>query len=219
MSRFCWIVMMTSLVAPTVHAGVIRGTLDVPAAAPAPPSLDRYPGQANALPDARPAPHGLVSDAVVYLESVPPATEAALTAAASHPQLAQSHQAFDPRVLPVAVGTTVDFPNRDPIYHNVFSVSPIKRFDLGKYRQGHSKSVTFTRVGLVDVFCDIHADMEAFVLVLANHAFTQPDADGAWALPGVPAGRYTLHVWHPDFGERTRTVEVGGGDTRVELKY
>lgn len=171
------------------------------------------------MPDARPAPHGLVTDAVVYLESVPAEVEATLPHDGPRPQLAQSHQAFAPRVLPVAVGTTVDFPNRDPIYHNVFSVSPIKRFDLGKYRQGHSKSVTFNRTGLVDVFCDIHADMQGFVMVLPHHAFTQPDASGAFELPSVPAGHYTLHVWHPDFGDRARPIDVPAGDTRVDLRY
>jgi plastocyanin len=215
-----WIMTISLLLAaPPARAGILRGTVAVPPAPRASAPIDRYPGHASAMPDAEPVRRGLVTDAVVYLESIAPEVDATLPHGGPRPQLAQSHQAFAPRVLPVAVGTTVDFPNRDPIYHNVFSVSPIKRFDLGKYRQGHSKSVTFNRTGLVNVFCDIHADMEAFVLVLPNHAFTQPDADGAYALPAVPPGHYVLHVWHPDFGDHARPVDVASDDAVVDLRY
>ena len=82
------------------------------------------------------------------------------------------------------------FENRDRIYHSVFSVSTTRRFDLGKYPKGHSRSVTFPKAGVVNVYCDIHSDMAAFVLVTPNHAYAQPAADGGYALPNLPAGKY-----------------------------
>jgi hypothetical protein len=120
----------------------------------------------------------------------------------------------------VAVGTEVDFPNRDAIYHNVFSLSPVKRFDLGKYPRGHSKQVTFGKPGRVQVFCDIHSNMEAHIIVLPHRAFTRPGEKGAYALPDLPAGTYTLVLWHPDFGEtRTKVTVTAQQDTRADLGY
>jgi len=120
----------------------------------------------------------------------------------------------------VRVGTKVEFPNQDRMYHNVFSVSPVKRFDLGKYSRGHSKAVTFDRPGVVNVFCDIHSDMAAFVYVLPHHVFAQPAANGEFSLPDLPPGTYSLKVWHPDFGERIREIKVPEGrDLAVELEY
>jgi plastocyanin len=162
--------------------------------------------------------HGAAGDAVLWLEKVPAAADTA--AGDPHPRLAQKDQCFLPRVLPVAVGTRVDFPNLDPIFHNVFSASPIKRFDLGKYPRGHSKSVVFDKPGLVNVYCDIHSHMEAFVLVLPTHAYVQADADGGFALPPVPGGHYTLHLWHPDERELTREVDVpASGNLTLDLGW
>jgi plastocyanin len=202
-------------------AGVIRGTLRAPAAAVPGPAMNAYPGRADALPGSIAPARGRVTDAVVYLARIPAAAESAL-AATPRPraQLAQAQEAFVPRVVAVPRGSMVDFPNRDPIYHNVFSLSPTKRFDLGKYRQGQSRAVVFDRTGQVKVYCDIHAEMEAFVLVVPNHAFVQPDAEGAFALPELPAGGYELRVWHPDLHEIVRNVQVPQhGDTRVDLSF
>ena len=201
--------------------GVIRGTLRLPAlAAKGAAALNPYAGRASSLPNARPVPHGIVTDAVIYIESLPPGVDSLLARRDPRPRLSQKDQAFAPRVLPVAAGSTVDFPNLDPIYHNVFSPSPLKRFDLGKYPRGHSKSVSFGRPGVVNVYCDIHSDMEAFVLVLPNRAFTQPGAAGGFELPPLPNGRYTVRVWHPDFPEIRREVEVpAGGDVPLDLSF
>ena len=207
--------------AAVAGASAIRGTLAVgPRSMAAQAATNPYPGQAGSMPGMHTPQRGLVTDAIVYLERVPADADSILAKLPSHPQLAQRDQAFVPRVLPVAVGTSVEFPNQDPIYHNVFSVSPVKRFDLGKYPRGQSKRVLFSRPGLVNVYCDIHSDMEAFVLVLPNHAFTQPSAAGAFSLDGIPAGHYALHVWHPDLGELKREVDVpDGSDAAVELSY
>jgi plastocyanin len=201
------------------HAAELRGTLAVPAAPPAAHHMNAYPGSASSMAGHRMAPRGAVNDAVLWIERVPAAAESALARVpAVHPQLAQKDQCFVPRVVVVAAGGTVDFPNQDPIYHNVFSVSTTRRFDLGKYPKGHSRSVTFARTGLVNVYCDIHSDMAAFVIVAPNHAFVQPAEDGTFALPDLPAGRYQLHVWHPDFGEFTRDVDLSG-DRTLALAY
>src|SRR5262245_37479343 len=154
--------------AHAAFAGAIRGTLRVPeSAGTAAPHMRAYAGSANAMPGKHGAVHGQVTDAVIYVARIPAAAESALAAvSAQRPKLAQKNESFVPRVVPVAVGTTVDFPNLDPIYHNVFSLSPVKRFDLGKYPRGQSKAVIFNRPGLVNVFCDIHSEMAAYVLVL-----------------------------------------------------
>ena len=206
--------------ASAAGAGTIRGLLTVPGASVSPAALTPYPGQARSLCGMDPTPLGRVTDAVVYLEQIPAAAESTLARCPRPARLAQLHQAFVPRVLPVAVGTTVEFPNEDPIYHNVFSVSPVKRFDLGKYPRGHSKSVLCNRTGVINVYCDIHSDMAAFIVVVPNHGYTQPDTTGAFVLEGLPAGRYTVHAWHPDLGERKCAIEVPAeGEAAVKLVY
>lgn len=136
----------------------------------------------------------------------------------THPlRMAQHGQQFIPHVLPVLVGTTVEFPNEDNFYHNVFSVAGGERFDLGRFGLGGSAIQTFTRPAVVVIHCEIHADMKAYILVLDNPFFTLPDAGGRFRINEVPAGTYTLKAWHPTQGEQavqvvvpaTGTVEVG----------
>ena len=201
--------------AVNADAAVIRGVVRVPTARESDrAALNPYPGRANALANPTPVVHGAVTDAVIYVDGPAPARPAEPHASGRPARLAQKGQAFVPRVLPVLVGATIDFPNYDPIYHNVFSVSPTKRFDLGKYARGKSKSQTFNKPGLVNVYCEIHSGMEAFILVLPHPWFTQPDADGSFSLPPLPAGTYKLKAWHPDFGERTVTVVVSDDETK-----
>jgi len=168
-----------------------------------------YVGSAAAMASAMEPQHGLASDAVIYVDHVPATAESALAVAAPEtPRLAQKGQMFVPRVVAIAVNSNVAFPNEDPIYHNVFSLSPTRRFDLGKYRRGGSRTVNFPKPGLVNVYCDIHSNMEAFILVLPHHGFARPKASGEFRLPDLPAGTYVVHVWHPDLGEQTVSVEV-----------
>jgi len=121
---------------------------------------------------------------------------------------------FRPRVVVVAAGSTVDFPNSDPFNHNVFSLSEPNDFDLGLYGRGHSGSHRFRHPGLVRVYCNIHPGMSGFVVVMGNGWFTQPGADGSFTVPDVPPGRYTLKVWHERANETSQeiTVPVGGLD-------
>ena len=203
------------------QAGVIHGTIRTPTPAAPAPTMNAYPGRANAMAGGTMPVHGRAADAVVYIVRIPAEAESTLARTPGpRPQLAQKDEAFVPRVVVVERGGSVDFPNRDPIFHNVFSLSPTRRFDLGKYRQGHSKAVRFDRTGLVKVYCDIHAEMEAFVLVVANRAYALPGADGSYQLPDLPGGRYELRVWHPDLPEITRTVEIPDhGDVRLDLSF
>jgi plastocyanin len=219
---FYMMVALLCLVPPPSLAGVIRGTVHVPGSSPTvAASMNAYPGRAGFLPGAYGTQRGRVSDAIVYVEHVPAQAESALASIKrATPQLAQKGQSFVPRVLAVAVGTKVDFPNKDPIYHNVFSLSPILRFDLGKYPHGGSKQVLFSKVGLVNIYCDIHSGMEAFVMVLPHHAFARPGQDGNYALPDLPAGHYVVRSWHPDLGERTMAVEIPAkGSVTADLSY
>ncbi len=118
------------------------------------------------------------------------------------------------------VGSTVVFPNHDPFNHNVFSLSEENPFDLGLYGRGETREVRFARPGIVRVYCNVHAQMSAIVVVRDNPWFVQPSGDGAFALPSVPPGRYRLHVWHERAPEVTRDVEVpadGVAGLTVEL--
>ncbi|HYR69622.1 MAG TPA: carboxypeptidase regulatory-like domain-containing protein [Candidatus Dormibacteraeota bacterium] len=216
----CWFILLAlGAASGNATAGTIRGQVRVPPAdnsglsAPNP-----YPGRASSLAKRAVAAWGSVLDAVIYVEEVPSSVDSTLADAGGTPAMEQKDQAFGPRVLAVPVGTTVAFPNRDPIFHSVFSVSPVKRFDLGKYGRGKSKSVKFTKAGVVNVYCDIHSDMAGFVLVVPNHAYVQPDADGRFALPSLPPGTYTVIAWHPDLKSVRRTVQIPEtGDVTVDL--
>jgi len=129
------------------------------------------------------------------------------------PTLASRSKRFEPRILVVQAGTTVTFPNEDPIYHNVFSPSGNDAFDLGLYRNGASKSKTFTTPGLVRIYCNIHPQMAAYLLVVDGPLFTRADADGNAVLPGVPAGRRPVRVWDERGGDWSGAVEVAAGKT------
>jgi len=130
---------------------------------------------------------------VVYLESAPqPAFD---EVKAGHFRMDQRDEQFVPRLLGVTVGTVVDFPNNDIQFHNVFSLSRAKSFDLGRYPPGRTGSVRFDRPGIVRVFCDIHSHMSAYILVFGHSYFALTDKDGRYIIPLVPAGSYNLMVW------------------------
>jgi plastocyanin len=207
-------------VASPCPAGVLRGVVRVPAAPVRPAAVtSAYGGRAGALPGAHRPERGSVADAVLYIERLSAGADSALEMP-GRSALAQEGQAFVPRVIAVPVGGLVDFPNHDPIFHNVFSLSPPRRFDLGKYPRGQSRTVRFDRPGLVNVYCDIHSNMEAFILVVPNRAFARPGPDGAFALPPLPAGRYVLRAWHPDLPEQVLTVDVPAtGDVSVAVGF
>lgn len=200
-------------------AASIHGVVHVPPESETGRKPNPYPGRASSLQQREIAARGSVTDAVIYIESVPARVDSTLPGGAA-PAMEQRDQAFLPRVVAVAQGGSVAFPNRDPIFHNVFSVSPVKRFDLGRYVKGKSKSVTFNKAGLVNVYCEIHSDMAGFILVTPNRAFAQPDSLGRYSIPPLPPGQYTVVAWHPDLKSVRRTVQVSDTtDAAVDLNF
>jgi plastocyanin len=123
----------------------------------------------------------------------------------------QRNETFVPHVLAVLAGTVIDFPNSDTTFHNVFSLSKTKRFDLGRYAVGRSKSVRFDRPGVVRVFCDIHSHMNAFVLVFSHPFFDLTDTEGRFRIDQVPAGTYTVIGWYEGEARTSRAVTVQPG--------
>jgi plastocyanin len=128
--------------------------------------------------------------AVIYLEGTGPApTPAAI-------DITINDKVYRPRVVVIPVGSTVRFPNTDPFDHNVFSVTEPNQFDLGLYGRGEAKTHTFTRPGLVRVYCNVHPRMVAYVVVMPNRYYAQSGADGSFTIENVAPGHYRLHVWH-----------------------
>jgi plastocyanin len=177
---------------------------------------NRYGDHAHSLEE--PQPYALSEKAVVYLIS--PAKGTRTPPPAKNPRLDQKDLMFRPLVLPIVAGTTVDFPNNDEVFHNVFSYSSPKEFDLGRYPIGKSKKVTFDQPGVVNVYCDIHAYMYATILVLDNPYFATPDEEGEFVIRGVPDGEYELIFWYGKKPVSSRMVTVKAGEaSRVDLEY
>ena len=139
-----------------------------------------------------------LSKIVVWLTPLVQRTGAASSSSSSHaaPQIAQLNKSFDPHVLVIQVGTPVQFPNKDPFLHNVFSLFDGKRFDLGFYEAGSSKTVHFDRPGVSFLFCNIHPEMSGAVVAVDTPYFGMSDNNGRVTLPNVPDGRYQLNVWY-----------------------
>ena len=134
-------------------------------------------------------------------------------------RLSSKGKRFEPHVLVVTRGTSVSFPNVDPIFHNAFSRTPGSEFDLGLYRRGAARAYAFRSAGLVHVYCNIHAEMAAYVLVVdTTDAFAVADATGAFRLADLPPGRYAVHAWNERAGEKEVTVEVPAeGEANVDI--
>jgi plastocyanin len=154
-------------------------------------------------------------NAVVWLES--PAAPA-VPARADRVVLDQRNLTFAPHVLAVRVGTTVDFPNNDRVFHNVFSFRDGKRFDLGMYPVGTMQRVTFDRPGLSRLFCNIHPNMAAYVMAVDTPYFGVADKFGAFTLQGVPPGSYTSRAWRPGASILSGTFEADAGES-LEIQW
>ena len=197
-------------------AGTVTGTvLTKPAARQkAPPRYYLGPYRAGRGPSV--VEEGGPQDVVVFVDGV----KGTYPAPARHPQLVQKDERFVPHVLAVQLGATVEFPNEDDFYHNVFSVVSGDRFDLGRYAKGKSARQTLTKPGIVVVRCEIHSGMKAYILVVANPYFAVPGGDGAFSIPDVPAGTYTVKAWHPDFGYQERSMSVpASGSASVNFAF
>jgi plastocyanin len=152
------------------------------------------------------APVSELRNVVVYLKDAPKRPLPAIRA-----EIRQEHENFIPRVVAVPVGTVVEFPNADPIYHNVFSLSRAKAFNLGRYPQGQTRPVRFDKPGLVKVFCEIHSHMSATVMVFDHPWFAIPGDDGRFELPAVPTGDRQITAWHERLGDTTLKVRIEPG--------
>ena len=166
-----------------------------------------YPTRAVGAHDPSAPPE--IRNVVVYLTDI--AFRGALPP--TRGELRQEHETFLPHVLAITRGSTVDFPNDDPIFHNVFSLSSAATFDLRRYPRGQSRRQTFARAGIVKVYCNIHSHMSATILVMDHPYFTIPALDGGFELANVPPGQYTLVGWHERVGERRAGVRVERGKT------
>ncbi len=215
-ARVTLVVALTAIAVPATAPGqsrgaIIRGRVELP---PAPPAADRRPS-AGDLGDA-PAPGVPERRAVVYFESAP---RGAFEDRDGRATLDQRNETFVPHVLAITVGTTVDFPNSDRTYHNVFSLSRTRRFDLGRYAAGRSKAVRFDRPGIVRVFCDIHSHMNAYILVFSHRFYSVTDPGGRYQIGGVPPGTYTLVAWLDGSIRDSRSVSVGADLRDLEVDF
>lgn len=199
-------------VAHAAAPGAIRGRVDVRK-----PVLNQERRPTVALlgaPPDRPRPDPPPS--VVYLVAAP--RGAFEQTDGGRAVMDQRNETFLPHVLAVNTGTTVDFPNSDRTYHNVFSLSKASKFDLGRYAVGRSKFVRFDRPGIVRVFCDIHSHMNAFILVFSHPYFAMTDAEGRYRILNVPPGTYQVIAWNEGVASEPRPVTVGDGAT-AELDF
>jgi plastocyanin len=213
-----WIVFHPLLAAQ--GSGTIKGTIEIPPYSKSAPV--QVPSRYGSLPamesreGSKTVRTAEVTNVVVYLEgqglenvhrNCPPAV------------LDQRNATFIPHVLSIVKGTTVKIVNRDKTYHNVFSLSSTKKFDIGRRPTGEEVPETFDKAGIVQVFCDIHSHMSAYIIVLDNPLFVQPKADGTYTIEGVPAGKYSIHVWHERFSASPQSVVVTSGEaTTVDFR-
>ncbi|MEE8478678.1 MAG: methylamine utilization protein [Candidatus Neomarinimicrobiota bacterium] len=156
-------------------------------------------------------------DVVVFIEHV----DGTYKPPQENPVIDQLNMVFIPHVLPILVGSSVQFPNSDEVRHNVFSPSKIQPFNLGTYSKGITKEVLFDKTGVVTILCYVHTAMAAFIIVLDNPYFTKTGPDGTFTLKNVPIGKYTLKTWHKKFKEKSKEVIVKEGiivETDFDLK-
>jgi plastocyanin len=163
-------------------------------------------------PGEKTSDHG---NAVIYLEP----KGAAAKAAAGKAQMAINGRNFAPRVRVVTPGSTVDFPNQDPFTHNVFSTTEGSKFDLGSYGSGKGKSQEFKKTGAIPIYCNVHAKMTAYIVVVNTPWHTQAGNDGRWEIAKVPPGKYTLTVWHERATQSVTDIDVpAAGLAALETK-
>jgi plastocyanin len=219
MWRVCLFFGWTALASPVLSpawAGEIRGRIIISHQLTKPRvSIPNYQfrGPSVSLPATDLSSGGEYGRTVVYLETAaapPPSPVAA--------SLVQKNQRFDPRLVIVPMGSTVSFPNADPIFHNVFSLSPAREFDLGYYPAGETREVLFDQPGIVQVYCHLHSDMNAAIVVVPTQWYSQPDASGDFAFANLPAGNYRVTVWHRAAGFFLREVKLSDRGT-AELSF
>lgn len=190
---------------PTAQQGTsVRGRVEIGI-----PVTTRRPSAAYATRSVQQpvlAPVSELKHVVVFLKDAP-----VLRTGSMSVEIRQRDENFVPRVVAVPVGSLVGFPNDDPIYHNVFSLSRAKTFNLGRFPRGESKAVRVTKPGVVKVFCEIHSHMTATIMVFDHPWFAMVDEDGRFELSGVPPGQRQITAWHERLGDTTVPVRVEAG--------
>lgn len=206
--------------APQAGAGTITGRVH----AEGKPGTEQDPNCApgnydsRALKFAQRMDYTAMHDFVVYLEGTVGTNRPAGTVQVVTKRVSQHKAMFVPHVLPIVKGTTVEWPNNDDIFHNVFSYSDAKPFDLGLYKAPEIKPVTFDMPGRVDVFCSIHSSMNCVVLVLENPYYAATNDKGVYAIPNVPAGTYQIKAWHERLPSQRREIIVPeNGEVKVDF--
>lgn len=203
-------IVATPSAAPTV--GRIEGYVRLTSASVRPVPSGVYPSRRVSAPVAHHTPE--MDNVVVFIKNAP-ARERLPQMRAT---ISQKDESFVPRVVAITTGSTVEFPNFDPYFHNVFSLSRAASFDLGRFPRGDSRTRKFTNSGLVKVYCHIHSHMNASILVFDHDYFQIPDASGSFSLAEVPTGNYEISAWHERIGESVRQIRVDPGQrTRVEF--
>lgn len=183
--------------------GSIRGRVSIGIPVNAKRATSTY---SRSIPTVALAPESELRHVVVYVKDAPKTAVTPMRA-----EIRQRDENFVPRVVAVTVGSTVDFPNDDPIYHNVFSLSRTKTFDLGRFPKGQSRGERFDKPGVVKVFCQIHSHMSATVMVFDHPWFAVPDERGMFDLSGVPPGMHQITAWHERLGDTTMELRVEPG--------
>lgn len=197
---------------PRLEAGTIKGKITSKKTIPRKVAV-RYPDKLSQQPqELEPIPA-----VVVIMGKVKGFPPTAATASAP-PEIQQKDFKFQPSLLVVPVNTRVSFPNRDLEFHNVFSYSKTKRFDLGRYHKGESKSVLFDKPGIDQIFCEIHEWMRAVIVVVENPFYAVADADGNYEIKDIPKGSYQLLVWKIDHKKAVHNVNIPAEGT-VELNF
>jgi len=186
------------------QASAVRGRVEIGIPITARRPASAYPARSIGQPALAPASE--LRHVVVYLKDAPLKPLAPITVA-----IRQRDENFVPRVVAVPVGSFVEFPNDDPIYHNVFSLSRAKNFNLGRYARGATRRERFDKPGVVKVFCEIHSHMTATVMVFNHPWFAVPAEDGTFELPAVPQGNQQVTAWHERLGDTTLQVRVEAG--------
>ena len=192
-------------------AGRITGVVHLIAAGGTPLRSGAYPTrQVN-----RKTPEAAeIANVVVFVKNPPLEPTLPVTRAA----ISQRDEAFVPRVTAITRGSVVEFPNFDQYFHNVFSLSRGATFDLGRFRKGEKRERPFARAGVVKVYCHIHSEMSATILVFDHRLYTTPAGNGTFTIDAVPPGTYQLSAWHERIGETTKTIQVAtGGAASVEF--
>jgi plastocyanin len=213
--QFAGTLLLTAILCCSASAGTIVGVVSARGRAEVEQAGGKY--DSRKFKFAEKINYDDLKDFVVYIDQAP-ATKPAPPAKPVQ-VVTQKDATFRPHVLPVLVGTTVEWPNRDEIYHNVFSISEAKEFDLGLYKNtDSSKRVTFDKPGRVDIFCSIHKEMHCIVLALQTPYFAAADARNRYVITNVPAGVYKLKAWHERVPSQVKEVTVPAeGEVKVDF--